>query len=138
MRKISAPLKVGIVMGIAFYLHALIPNSHAWPLLWPAAAGVVGMIVALRSGNMLGFWGSVGIGLKSGAVAGAIFFVATAISLLMLSSPGLSSVARQLGAEGQINVSIAVLMGLALTGAVGAALSALSAGAAYPLSRTRA
>lgn len=137
MRKTSAPLSVGIATGIAFFLHAMVPNSNAWPLLWPAAAGVIGMLLASRSGSESGFWGHVGIGLKSGAVAGAVFFVATAVSLLLLSSPGLTPAARQLGAEGPINVSVAVLMGLALAAALGMALSALSAGAAYPLLRSR-
>ncbi len=137
MRKISAPLSVGLAAGIAFFLHAMIPNSNAWPLLWPAAAGVVGVLLASRSGSELGFWGNIGIGLKSGAVAGAVFFVATAVSLLILSSPGLTSTARQMGAEGPINVTVVVLMGLALAAAVGMALSALSAGAAYPLLRSR-
>ncbi len=137
MRKASVPLSVGLATGIAFFFHAMIPNSNAWPLLWPAAAGVVGVLFASRSGSELGFWGTIGIGLKSGAVAGAVFFVTTAVSLLLLSSSGLTSAARQLGAEGPINISVAVLMGLALAAAIGMALSTLGAGAAYPLLRSR-
>ncbi len=95
------------------------------------------MLLASRRGSELRFWGNIGIGLKSGAVAGAVFFVTTAVSLLLLSSPGLTSAARQLGAEGPINISVAVLMGLALAAAIGMALSTLSAGAAYPLLRSR-
>jgi hypothetical protein len=80
----------------------------------------------------------VGVGLKAGAVAGGVFFVTTAISLMILSRPGLTSVARQLGAEGPINVGAAALIGLAFAAALGTGLSAIGAGAAYPLARSRA
>jgi hypothetical protein len=138
MRNASTPLKVGLVAGIAFYLHAMIPDSNAWPLLWPAAGGAVATILAARRVGRTGFPASVGAGLKAGAVAGVLFFLATAASLLILSSPSLTSVARQLGAEGPINVSAGIVLGLALAAALGTALAALSAGAAYPLAKPRA
>lgn len=138
MTKTSVPLKVGIVTGFAFFLHAMIPDSNAWPLLWPAAAGALAVLLGLRSGNRSGFWASVRTGLKAGAAAGSIFFVATAVSLWLLSVPGLTPIAGQLGAEGPINISVAVLTGLALAAALGLALSALTAGAAYPFAKSKA
>jgi hypothetical protein len=137
MTQLSTAMKVGIVAGIGFYLHAMIPNSNAWPMLWPAGAGMFGVLLTARKGAGLGFWRSLGVGLKTGAVAGAVFFAATAVSLWLLSSSGLTPLARQLGAEGPINVGAAVV-GLAVAALIGLAVAALSAGAAYPIARSRA
>ena len=138
MMEVSAPLKVGLFMGVGFYLHAMIPNSNAWPMLWPAAAGAVGVLLALRSGRRFGFWASIGVGLKTGAVAGLVFALATAFSLWLLSSPSLSPLARQLGAVGPISLSSAVLASLAVAAIAGMALAGLGAGATYPIAKTRA
>jgi hypothetical protein len=137
MAKVSNALKVGIAGGIAFFAHALVPGSNAWPLLWPALAGMVGVFLAGRNGA-LGFWGSVRVGLKAGAVAGAVFFVATAAALWLLSTSRFDSFARQLGAEGPIAVSAPVVTGIAIAALLGLAVAALSGGAAYPLSRSKA
>jgi hypothetical protein len=137
MTQLSTALKVGVVAGIGFYIHAMIPNSNAWPMLWPAAAGMLGVVLTARSGQGVGFWRSIGVGLKTGAVAGSVFFAATAVSLWLLSSSGLTPLARQLGAEGPINLGAAVV-GLAFAAILGFALAGLSAGAAYPLAKHRA
>jgi hypothetical protein len=138
MIRFSAPLKVSLLMGVGFFLHAMIPNSNAWPMLWPAVAGVVGVLLTLRSGRRFGFWASIGVGLKTGAIAGAVFLLATAISLRLLSSPSLLPIARHLGAEGPISLSSAVLAGLAVAAIVGVALAGLGAGATYPIAKSRA
>ena len=137
MTQVSGPMKVGILAGIGFFLHAMIPNSNAWPMLWPAAAGLFGMLLTARRNPGLGFWGSIGVGLKSGAVAGAIFFLVTALSLWLLSSSALTPLARQLGAEGPINLGAAVI-GIGVAALIGSALAAITAGAAYPIARSRA
>jgi hypothetical protein len=137
MTQLSTAIKVGIVAGIGFFLHAMIPNSNAWPMLWPAAAGMLGVVLTARSGQGSGFWRSIGVGLKTGAVAGAVFFAATALSLWLLSTSGLTPLARQLGAEGPINLG-AALVGIAMAALMGLALAALTAGAAYPIARSRA
>jgi hypothetical protein len=138
MRDVSNPMKVGIAAGAAFYLHALIPGSNAWPLLWPAVAGAAAVFLGSDGGSRSAFWESVGRGLKAGAVAGVIFLVATAVSLWLLSTPRLAPVAGQLGAEGPITVTVAVVSGLTLVALLGAALSAFTAGAAYPLAKSKA
>jgi hypothetical protein len=137
MTQVSTPMKVGLVAGLGFFLHAMIPNSNAWPMLWPAAAGMLGVLLTARSGSGFGFWRSLGIGLQSGAIAGAVFFALTAVSLWLLSTSGLTPLARQLGAEGPINVGAGVV-GIAVAALMGLALAALSAGAAYPLAKPRA
>ena len=136
MTRVSTPLKVGIVAGIGFFLHAMIPHSNGWPMLWPAAAGMFGVLLAARAGQSPGFWGSIGLGLKTGAIAGAVFFAATAVSLWLLSNSELTPLAHQLGAEGPINVGAAVV-GLGFAAILGFALAGLSAGAAYPLAKAR-
>jgi hypothetical protein len=137
MTQLSTAMKVGIVAGIGFFLHAMIPNSNAWPMLWPAAAGMLGVLLTARKGSGLGFWRSLGVGLKTGAVAGAVFFAATVVALGLLSTSGLTPLARQLGADGPINLG-AAMVGIAIAALMGLALSALTAGAAYPIARSRA
>jgi hypothetical protein len=128
---------VGIAMGFGFFLHALIPHSNAWPMLWPAAAGALSVVLVMRSGQRPAFWESIGIGVKAGTVAGAIFFVATALALWLLSNPALAPLSNQLGAQGPINLSLAVLPALGFAAALGVVLAGLAAGAAYPVSRRR-
>jgi hypothetical protein len=137
MTQLSTAMKVGIVAGIGFFLHAMIPNSNAWPMLWPAAAGMFGVLLTVRKGSGLGFWRSLGVGLKTGAIAATIFFAGAAVSLWLLSTSGLTPLARQLGAEGPINLGAAVV-GLAIAALMGLAIAALGAGAAYPIARSRA
>ena len=138
MMQVSAPLKVGVITGIGFFLHALIPDSNAWPMLWPAAAGALGVLLVLRSGKRLAFWRSIGIGVKAGAVSGLVFFVATALSLWLLSNPALAPLAAQLGAEGPINLSMAVMLALGFAAFLGLAAAGLGAGATYPFVRPKA
>jgi hypothetical protein len=96
------------------------------------------VLLSVRAGRSLGFWGSIGVGLKTGAVAGAIFFVVTAVALWLLSSAGLTPFARQLGAAGPISLNTAVMLGLAFAAVIGLAVAGLSAGATYPLARSKA
>jgi hypothetical protein len=134
---VGSTLKIGTVSGVAFFLHAMVPNSNAWPMLWPAAAGAVGVMLARRGGHGPGFMRSIGIGLKTGIVAGVVFFAATVVALWLLSTEGLAPFARELGAEGPINLSVATLAGLAFAAMIGSALAPVTAGAAYPFARAR-
>lgn len=133
MTRVSLPLKVGIVLGVLFFAHAMVPNSNAWPLIWPLIAGSLGVVLAARRGSVRSFWQGVGVAFKAGAAAGTFFFAATAISLWLLSTRSLEPVARQLGADGPIVLNPAVFIGLAIAALIGAALAALSGAATFPL-----
>ncbi|HEY7811387.1 MAG TPA: hypothetical protein VIA98_13545 [Allosphingosinicella sp.] len=137
MTKVPTAMNIGVLAGVGFFVHAMVPNSHAWPMLWPAAGGLLAVLLTARDGAVTGFWNSIGLGLKTGAIAGAVFFGATAAALWLLSSSQLTRLARQLGAEGPINAG-AASVGLAMAAIIGLVLATVSAGAAHPLARSRA
>lgn len=135
MNHASLPLKVGIVLGLLFFAHALIPNSNAWPLVWPLIAGSLVVVLAAREERVGSFGQGIGVAVKAGATAGLLFFVATAAALWLLSSRALEPVARGLGAEGEISLSPAILAALAIAALIGTGLAALSGAATYPIAR---
>ena len=55
MTHLSLPIKVGIFLGLLFFVHALVPNSNAWPLIWPIIAGFMAVWLSARKGRVEGF-----------------------------------------------------------------------------------
>jgi len=137
MRQISLPIKIGILLGFLFFAHAMVPDSNAWPLIWPVAAGAMAVFLAARSGRLRTFWQGAGAAVKAGAVAGAFFFAATAAALWLLSTASFEPLARTLGADGPIAVNTNVLLSLALTAIIATAVAAISGAAMYPLARRK-
>ena len=68
-------------------------------------------------------------------MAGVLFFLTTAVALWALSSRSLEPVARQLGSDGPIDLSLPVFIGIAVAASIGTALAALSGAATYPIAR---
>ena len=137
MTHASLPIKVGALLGFLFFAHALIPNSNAWPLIWPLAAGALAVFLAARRDGAPSFRAGLAAALKAGAVAGLIFFAASALTLLLLSTGPLEPVARQLGAPDGVIITPALFIGLAIAALLGTALATLSGAAAYPFARRR-
>lgn len=137
MKRASLPLKVGIPLGLLFFGHAMVPNSNAWPLIWPLVAGAVVVILAARRGRLAHFWQGLGTAVGAGAAAGMLFFVATVISLWLLSLPALEAVARLFGAAGPLVLNPFTFVGLAAAALIGTALAALSGAATYPFAQRR-
>ena len=132
MRYHSAAM-IGALGGLLFFAHAMIPNSHAWPLLWPAMAVVA---AAARSGAMqAGLMRWVARAAGAGLIAGALFLVATAAALNLLGMPGFGGMARALGANGPVLFNGAVLLSLAVAALIGVIAAALAGAAAYPVAR---
>jgi hypothetical protein len=102
-------LLFGLVGGLLFFAHAMINNSHAWPLIWPALAGALAVWTA-RTGTPPSYSADIKKAASVGLVAGLVFLFATAIAL------------SQLGVAG------AGLIGLAIAAAIGL-LAAVIAGA---------
>ena len=125
----------GLTAGPLFFLHALVPNSHAWPMVWPVLGGAAAVILTARRHRLGGFWGGVGSSLKAGALAGLVFLVATAAALLALTMPQLEAAARALGSDGPVVVSTSVLLSLAAVAAGGAALAGLAGAVTFPFAR---
>lgn len=68
----------GLIAGVAFFIHAWLQNSHAWPLVWPLLAGVA---VAASSGSGRGMVANLARGAGAGLVAGLVFLIATAVAI---------------------------------------------------------
>lgn len=94
---------VGVVAGLIFFGHAMINNSHAWPLIWPTLAGAVAVLLAQR-GRMHGYGADLKASGIAGVSAGIVFVGATAITL---SGLGL------LRSESFVGLVVAAVLGLA-------------------------
>ena len=68
----------GILAGLAFLAHAMLQNSHAWPLLWAFLAGVLTVMLAGRAHHLLS---AIGSGAAAGLIAGLIFLVGALVAL---------------------------------------------------------
>ena len=85
-------LMFGLVGGVLFFAHAMINNSHAWPLVWPALAGVLAVWSA-RGISGRSYRADLSSAAGAGLIAGFVFLVATAFTLSrmgLLATPGLS------------------------------------------------
>lgn len=110
-------LSFGLIGGLLFFAHAMINNSHAWPLIWPALAG--GLIVwTNRAGDQRTYGSDVWNAAVVGIVAGAVFLVATSLAL------------SQLGLSDRVG-----LAGLAFAGAIGVVGALLGGALMHPLAR---
>ncbi|MBV9772771.1 MAG: hypothetical protein JO040_02415 [Gemmatimonadetes bacterium] len=135
--RLPSGVLVGLLAGVLFYLNALIPYSHAWPLLWPLFGGA---FAVLSSARMKEERVSFGQGIKhsagAGVVAGLLFFAATLPTLYALAQPAFEQVDRMLGAvEVLVRVSAAVALSLGVAALLGAAASVVGGVLVLPVAR---
>lgn len=135
--RLTSGVVAGLLAGVWFYLHALVPHSHAWPLLWPLLGGALAVVLAVRykEGQV-----SLGQGLKlaakAGVAAGLLFFGATLPTLYVLAQPAFEHAARVLGAvDVPVQVNMAVATGLAVAALLGTAAAVLGGLLALPVAR---
>jgi hypothetical protein len=126
---------LGLIGGGLFFAHAMVPYSHAWPLVWPALAGAIGTYQA--SPRVHGFFSGIGVAARIGLVAAILFLVTTAATLALLAGPSFASVATSLGAKGPISVSGALLASLAVAASIGVLAAILAGALTYPFARRR-
>ena len=122
MTRLAPAATTGIIAGLLFFGHAMINNSHAWPLLWPLAGGVAAVWIAAHRHRLHGFGSGLRAAAGAGALSSGLFFAATALALAAL---GLLPPERIQPA----------LSGLALAAALGFGLAVLAGGLAYPFAR---
>ena len=125
MTKFKAALVAGLAGGVAFFAHAMVQNSHAWPLLWAFVAGVLAIVLAARSEGR-SFGPAVGVGALAGLIAGIVFLVATAIAIFGLGVP--EEAARDLASrrsEAIAGMAVAAAVAI-IPAAIGAALAYLA------------
>ena len=122
MGRFAPAMITGVVAGLLFFGHAMIDNSHAWPLLWPFLGGVAAVVLAARGHRLRGFWSGLGASAGSGALSAALFFGATVIALKALGS---------LTPERTGNV----MSLLAIAAAIGFGLATVGGALSYPFAR---
>ncbi len=127
----------GLLAGGLFYLHALVPSSRAWPLIWPLMGGALAVMLAARyQANRISVGQGLKLGAKTGIAAGALFFGATLPTLYALAQPAFEDVARNLGAVNMpVQVSMPVTIGLAVAALLGTAAAVLGGLLALPVAR---
>jgi len=118
--RITSPIVVGVVAGLLFFGHAMINNSHAWPLIWPALAGAAAVLMAHRA-RMPGYGADLAAAGVAGASAAVIFFGATAVCLSGLG---------MLRSESFAGLALAAVLGLVAALIVG--------GLTHPIAARRA
>ncbi len=104
-------LSFGVAGGLLFFAHAMINNSHAWPLIWPFLAGSLAVWTA-KSGADPSYATDIGKAAIVGMVAGAIFLGATYVALMQLG------LAAKLGLAGLAFAAGIVFVGSILGGAL--------------------
>jgi len=136
MRRHSPATLAGVAAGLLFYLNALLPNSHAWPLLWPALGGAVAVVLAARRADA--GHGALATGARAGLVAAGVFLLATVPTLYVLTFPQLRSVAEMLGGSGPLVITGSLIVALAVAAALGIPGAALGGLAGRMVARPRA
>jgi hypothetical protein len=96
----SAAVRTGIAGGILFSLHALIPNSRSFPLIWPALTGAVAFWIATRDTIPHRFRRGMLAALIAGAVGGAIGFLAATVTVLAMGRSVFNPIAQTMGPAG--------------------------------------
>ena len=104
-------LMFGLVGGLLFFAHAMINNSHAWPLIWPFLAGVLAVWTS-RADVQATYGADIGRAAGVGLVAGMVFVLATAITLSQLG------LFRDAGVVGLVFAAAIGLLGAMLGGAL--------------------
>lgn len=122
MGRLTPATATGLAAGLLFFVHAMINDSNAWPLVWPILGGAAAVWSAARRERVSSFWGGLRAGAGSGALASSLFFVATAATLAAM---GLLTPEHRTEA----------LMLLAVAGGIGFALATVAGALAYPLAR---
>ncbi len=110
-------LLIGLAGGLLFFAHAMLNNSHAWPLLWPALAGLLAVWTA-RGDRAHSYGSDLGKAASAGLVCGLVFLGATAVTL---SRMGLGTSAG--------------LVGLAIAAVLGIVAATVAGGLVHPIAR---
>lgn len=92
---------IAFVGGILFFIHALIPYSHAWPLIWPLMAGIA---VAFTGGRIT-------TTVRASLLCAVTYFVLTSIAIVIAPISLNAMLFRGLGIAAVIGFAIFFLAG---------------------------
>lgn len=129
MARSSAASFAGIAGGFALFAHAMVQNSHAWPLLWAFLAGVLTVVLSRQEVSSAG--PAIGAGALAGLIAGVIFLIATSTALFGLGVP--EEAAQELKGH-----ETAALLGFVVTAVIAIVAAVIGAALAYAIFGRRA
>ena len=140
MPSLSSPVtRCGLLSGVVFYLHALVPGSRSYPFVWPLLGGVLVVILMWRHGEWLPVARALGAGARVGVIAAIVAFVlvvptiafimkeAALPQLLVINQPQRSTV---------VNLSAAAVAGVGVACLLVIPVSTLGAVVAWPFLRS--
>ena len=116
MPRLGSPtVRFGLAAGVLLFAHASIPNSHAYPFVWPLLGGAAAIWWAARHATgRLPAGRTVRIGAEVGLVAAVVALVLAVPTYLFLTSSAGGPVAQALGAPGPLPWSPRALEALAI------------------------
>jgi hypothetical protein len=88
-RRLPPELTMGMIAGLLFFAHSALPDTNAWPLIWPGLGGA--LAARLSAQRCEGCTSSTGTGAKAGAACAAVFFLGGAALLSSLEAPQLEN-----------------------------------------------
>ena len=122
--KSSSATTAGVVTGILFSAIALIPNTHAFPLIVPFLGGTLASYLAGRTSSMT-IGDGAKLGAKAGAIGGLIFILITAPLIYLLFGPTIREQLRSTGLDLQLDGFLAVLAALLIVAVMGFVLAVI-------------
>ncbi len=134
----STTMRAGLFGGALLYLHALLPNSHAYPFIWPLLGGALALYWGMsRSGSGVSLSRTVGIGVTTGTIAALVAVAAVVPTYLFLTTEASTSVGRLLGGAGPLPYSPAALRALLLVMLLAVPAALLGSVVTWPFARAR-
>ena len=129
----SAAVRTGIAGGILFSLHALIPNSRSFPLVWPAVTGAVAFWIATRDAAPHRFRRGMLAALIAGAVVGVIGFLAATLTVLAVGRSVFNPIAQDLGPAGPPLAFFAAELGFAVLSIIAVVVALIGGAVMMPV-----
>lgn len=135
----SPTVRFGLAAGLLLYAHAWIPNSRAYPFVWPLLGGAAALWWAARhSAGRLPAGRTARIGAEVGLLAAAVALVAAVPTYVFLTSQAGGAVARALGAPGPLPWSPRALEAIAVALLLAVPAALLGSAVVRPFARRHA
>jgi hypothetical protein len=135
----SPTVRFGLAAGLLLYAHAWIPNSHAYPFVWPLLGGAAAIWwTARHAAGRLPVGRTARIGAEVGLIAAVVALVLAVPTYVFLTSSAGGPVARALGVPGPLPWSPRALEALALALLVAVPAALLGSAVIRPFARPHA
>jgi hypothetical protein len=132
----SATVRAGFLAGALLFANALLPNSHAYPFIWPLLGGAVALMWAGRHNvSRLSAGRTLGIGAGVGTLAAIVAIAAALPTYAFLTTAAGIPVVRALGGTGPLPASPVAIRALALVLLLAIPASVIGSIVARPFAR---